>query len=385
MRFEFATSGRIVFGEGMVRQAAPATASMGKRALVVSGHARRYAGPLLEELRAAGIDCRTFSVPGEPSVALAGEGARLARESGRDVVIGIGGGSVLDGAKAIAALATNGADPLQFLEVIGRGQPLRHPPLPVIAIPTTAGTGSEATRNAVLSSAEHRVKVSLRSAWMLPRFAIIDPELTVSLPPDVTASTGLDALTQLIEPYVSARANPMTDIYALDGIRRARESLVEACENGANRQARAGMSLASLFGGICLANAGLGVVHGLAAPIGGMFDAPHGAICAALLAHGMTANIRALAERGGGEALERYATIARLLTGDSAARAEDGAGWVAAACERIKIRPLGAWGVKAEHIATLVEKASAANSMKANPIRLETDEVGRLLEDALRL
>lgn len=384
MRFEFATSARIVFGEGTVREAAPAAAAMGKHALVVMGATPRHAGPLMDDLRAAGVACDGFVVPGEPSITLAGQGAVLAREAGCDVIIGIGGGSSLDAAKAIAALATNGADPLEFLEVIGRARPLGQPPLPVIAIPTTAGTGSEVTRNAVLASATHKVKVSLRSASMLPRLAIVDPQLTYSLPPEITASTGLDALTQLIEPYVSTRANPMTDAYALEGIRRLRGALETACGGTADREARAAMSLASLFGGICLANAGLGVVHGFAAPIGGMFDAPHGAVCAALLPHGMAANIGALRALGGSPpALARYETIAALLTGDAQARAEDGVEWIAALCRRLAIPPLGAYGVKREHAPSLAAKASQASSMKANPVTLDAGALHRVLEAAL--
>ncbi|MCX6622942.1 MAG: iron-containing alcohol dehydrogenase [Acidobacteria bacterium] len=384
MRFEFATAARILFGEGTVREAAGAAAAMGHRALVVTGRSAERAAGLLADLRALNLDCATFSIAGEPSVSLAREGAVMARETGREVVIAIGGGSVLDGAKAIAALAANGGDPLDYLEVIGRGQPLTENSLPVIAIPTTAGTGSEVTRNAVLSSFEHKVKASLRSASMLPRLAIVDPELTYDLPPELTASTGLDALTQLIEPYVCSRANPMTDAHALEGIRRVRGSLAWAYEHGHDRQARADMALASLFGGICLANAGLGVVHGFAAPIGGMFEAPHGAVCAALLPHGMLANIRALrALAGGGQTLRRYETIAQVLTGTASATAEDGAEWVAAICRKISIPPLGAYGIKTAHIARLVEKASAASSMKANPVKLETRELHQVLERAI--
>lgn len=384
MPFEFATSARIVFGEGTIRQSAAAAAAMGRRALVVTGAAARHADVLMDGLRASGVASAGFAVPGEPSIDLAGQGAALALATGSDLVIGIGGGSALDAAKAIAALATNGADPLEFLEVIGRGRPLLQLPLPVIAIPTTAGTGSEVTRNAVLASAPHKLKVSLRGASMLPRLAIVDPELTYSLPSAVTASTGLDALTQLIEPYVSTRANPMTDAYALEGIRRLRDALETACGSGENRAARAAMSLASLFGGICLANAGLGVVHGFAAPVGGMFHAPHGAVCAALLPHGMAANIRALQADGGRPpALARYETVARLLTGNPQARAEDGVEWVAALCRRLAIPPLGAYGVSRAHVAELARKASRASSMKANPVALDAGELHRVLEDAL--
>ena len=201
-----------------------------------------------------------------------------------------------------------------------KGSRWQRDPHPFIAVPTTAGTGSEVTRNAVLGSPEHGVKVSLRDPRMLPRVAIVDPELTAGLPPAITASTGLDALTQLIEPYVCSRANPMTDALCLDGIRMAASSLPRAFADGNDAEARTGMSYASLLGGMALANAGLGVVHGFAAPVGGMFDAPHGAVCAALLAAGMRQNIAALRARSPqSEALLRYARIARALTNDTRA------------------------------------------------------------------
>src|SRR5208282_5705063 len=227
-----------------------------------------------------------------------------------------GGGSAIDAAKAIAAMLTNKGELLDYVEIIGRGKPLTQPSAPFIAVPTTAGTGSEVTRNAVLASPEHRVKVSLRSPLMLPRVAVVDPELTYALPPAITASTGLDALTQLIEPFVCARANPMVDALCIEGIRRAARSLREVVHQNPGKSAREDMALASLFGGIALANAGLGAVHGFAGPMGGMFAAPHGALCAALLPGVMAANVAALRRRQpGGEGLRRYDEIARLLTG----------------------------------------------------------------------
>jgi alcohol dehydrogenase class IV len=300
------------------------------------------------------------------------------------MVIGVGGGSVIDGAKAIAALVTNPGDPLEYLEVIGKGQPLKVAPLPFIAIPTTAGTGSEVTRNAVLGSHEHGVKASLRSAMMLAKVALVDPDLTRDLPPDLTASTGLDALTQLIEPYVSLRANAMTDALCVDGMKLAAVHLQRAYSDGHDAEARENMSLASLFGGLALANAGLGVVHGFAAPIGGMFDAPHGAVCAAVLPHGMDANVQALRKRGlWAPTLERYREIARVLTGDADALPEDAVEWVRRLCRRLAVKPLRAYGISAQHIPDLVEKASRASSMKANPIVLTVPELTAVMERAV--
>lgn len=389
MRFEFATATRILFGQDTVREAAPAAAGMGTRALIVTGRSPDRAAGLIAALQAAGVHCLAFPVEGEPTVELVRQGARLAREEKREVVIGFGGGSAIDAGKAIAALAANPGDVVDYLEVAGTGRPLPAPSAPFIAVPTTAGTGSEVTRNAVLACgasgpARDRVKASLRSPYMLPRLAIIDPGLTFDLPPAITASTGLDALTQLIEPYVSARANPMTDVFCAEGMRRAARSLARAYANGHDRDARTDMSLASLLGGLALANAGLGVVHGFAAPIGGMFPAPHGAVCAALLPHGMAVNIRALRSwTPQSEALGRYETVARHLTGNANAAAEDGVEWVKRICGELQILPLRVYGIQERDIPMLAEKASRASSMKANPIVLTAEELREVLVRAL--
>jgi alcohol dehydrogenase class IV len=325
-----------------------------------------------------------FPVAGEPTIDTIREGVIAFRDAACDSVIAIGGGSAIDAGKAIAAAAANSGDLLDYLEVIGKGQPLESAPWPFLAVPTTAGTGSEVTRNAVLGSPEQGVKVSLRSPLMLPRVAIVDPELTLGLPPAITASTGLDALTQLIEPYVSSRANPFTDSLCLDGIRRASESLPRAWRDGGDIEARSGMAYASLLGGLALANAGLGVVHGFAAPVGGMFDAPHGAVCAAILPAGMSANIAALRERDPrNSALERYREIARILTRNSNAAVEDGAEWVRNLTTQLAIPSLSAYGIRESDIPDLVAKASRANSMKANPIALTGAELAAVMERSL--
>jgi len=253
---------------------------------------------------------------------------------------------------------------------------------PCIAIPTTAGTGSEVTRNAVLASPLHRVKASLRSASMLPRLAVVDPELTYHLPRAITASTGLDALTQLIEPYVSLRANPMTDQFCVEGMRRAASALPRVWENGGDRAARCDMAWASLLGGMALANAGLGAVHGFAAPIGGMWAAPHGAVCAGLLPYVMEVNVRALRARAP-EKLTRYDEVARLLTGRPHATAPDGVAWITALCQKLEIPPLRTYGVAASHLTVLVEKAAQASSMKGNPIVLTEEELREIVSRAL--
>jgi alcohol dehydrogenase class IV len=384
MRFEFATAARIIFGPGTVSQAAPLAREMGQRALVTIGLKADRAAALLAALIAADLSYVTLPVPGEPTVELARAGAQLVQAEGCDLVIGLGGGSAIDAGKAIAALAANGGDPLDYLEVVGRGQPLSRTSLPLIAIPTTAGAGAEVTRNAVLASSQHGVKASLRSPSMLPRLAIVDPELTYSLPPEITASTGLDALTQLIEPFVSSRANPMTDALCREGMMRAARSLRRAYEDGQDVAAREDMALASLFGGLALANAGLGAAHGFAGPVGGMFSAPHGAVCAAFVPHVMAVNVRALAAREpANPALARYDEIARILTGDPRSGAEDGVRWICSLCAALRIPPLSTYGVTRADFPALIEKTAVASSTKANPISLTPGELSEILTLAL--
>ncbi len=384
MRFEFSTAGRIVFGPGVIAELPKLALAWGRRAFVVTGKDRIRRAGIIAELEGAGFHCTLFGVDGEPTVDIAVAGGAAARAAGVNVVIAVGGGSVMDAGKAIAAFATNGGDPLEHLEVIGRGRPLRTAPLPFIAVPTTAGTGAEVTRNAVLGSPEHGVKVSLRSPMMLPAVALVDPGLTLSLPRDLTASTGLDALTQLLEPFVSNRANPLTDALCREGIPLAARALPAVCRNGRDSEARAGMSYASLLGGLALANSGLGVVHGFAAPIGGMFDAPHGAVCAAILPHGVRANISALRQRDPeGSALARYTEIARILTADAAALAEDGAIWLSELVRDLGVPGLAAYGISATDCAAVTAKAAKASSMKANPVELTERELAQVFTASL--
>jgi alcohol dehydrogenase class IV len=379
MPFEFATATRIVFGEGVAAGLPELARAFGARPLVVTGASPQRAASLTSALSP-----EIFSVPGEPTVDLVREGVRRAADTACDVIISIGGGSAIDAGKAIAAIATNGGEPLEFLEVIGNGRTIAASPLPFIAVPTTAGTGSEVTRNAVLSSPEHGIKASLRSPLMLPRIALVDPELTCNLPPAITASTGLDALTQLIEPYVSARANPLVDPLCIDGMSRAALALRRTYRDGADREARHDMALASLFGGLALANAGLGVVHGLASPLGGAWPAPHGALCAALLPHGMAVNVAALRTRAPqNPALTRYDLIARILTGRNDATADDGIAWVHALCVDLNVPPLHTWGITESDLPAIAEKAVRASSMQANPLPLTGNEILAVLAAAL--
>lgn len=384
MRFEFATAGRILFGPGTLREIGPAAREFGHRAFVVTGRDLTRGQRLLELLATEKIAVTSCAIAGEPTTDAVIAAVRQARDAACDLVVGFGGGGAIDAAKAVAALLTNPGELPDYLEVVGRAQPLARPAAPCIAIPTTAGTGSEVTRNAVLTSPAHRFKASLRSPSMLPRVALVDPELTRDLPPALTAATGLDALTQLIEPYVSCRANPFTDALCREGIRRAARSLRRTYHDGHDAAAREDMAIASLFSGLALANAGLGAVHGLAAPIGGMFPAPHGAVCAALLPAVMAANLNAArARQPGGEILPRYGEVARLLTGRPTATADDGIAWVRQLVTELQIPALGAYGLERTDLPELVGKAAKASSMKANPLPLTDDELSAVLTETL--
>ncbi|MDD2710828.1 MAG: iron-containing alcohol dehydrogenase [Verrucomicrobiae bacterium] len=373
--FEFATAGRILFGRGRLKEAGSAARTMGANAMVVTGASSSRAAPLLDLLRREKMEIHVWPTKGEPTVEMVKRGAGEALRRKCGMVIAIGGGSVL---------AANPGDPLDYLEVIGKGRPIENAPLPFMAIPTTAGTGAEVTRNAVLSSPEHRVKVSLRSPLMLPRVALVDPLLTLGLPPKITAATGMDALTQVIEPFVSVRANPLADAICLKGMTRAARSLRRVFEAGNDEPAREDMALASLCGGLALANSGLGAAHGFAAPLGGMFDAPHGAVCAALLPFVVATNIRALEQRQpDGPSLERYRKVAQTLTARLDATVDDGAAWLRQLSRDLEVPGLKSYGVKDGDIPLVVEKAAASSSMKGNPIVLTREEMAAILQQAM--
>jgi alcohol dehydrogenase class IV len=384
MRFEFATATRILFGPGALTELGPVAAPLGRRALLVTGRSPSRGQAARERLEAAGIAIVAFGVPGEPTVEDARRGAQLARGEGVDLVVASGGGSAIDAGKAVAALLGNGGDPLDYLEVIGRGQAIEKPSLPFIAIPTTAGTGSEVTRNAVLSSPEHRVKASLRSPVLLARAAIVDPDLLAGLPPHVVAASGLDAFAQLVEPFVSIRGNPMVDGLCREGLVRSARSLRRSFEGDESEAVRVDLALASLFGGVALANAGLGAVHGFAAPVGGLFDAPHGAACAALLPAVLRMNLRALSQRlPASPALARYREIAAIVTGRPGAEAHDGVAWVESLVRSLAIPGLSHWGASEGDLPALVAKARAASSMRGNPIELEEAELVEIARASL--
>ncbi len=384
MRFEFATAGRIIFGTGAVQELIPTAASLGKRALFVRGGSRDRVEPWIGRLRQDGLQVEELAVSSEPTVELVTEGMELARAANCDFLVAMGGGSVLDAGKAISTLLANAGSVYDYLEVVGAGKALVNPALPFIAVPTTAGTGTEVTRNAVLGVTDKCVKVSLRGPQMLPRVAIVDPELTYTLPPAVTASSGMDALTQLVEPFLSLGANPITDAVCRDGMLRVRRSLKTAFQAGEERQARADMSVAAMFGGMALANAKLGAAHGFAGPIGGKFKAGHGAVCGRLLPIVAKANLAALRQRAPeSPTLGRFDEMATILTGRTEATAEDGTEWLYELREVLRIPPLSAYGISKKDVPDLVHMARQSNSMKGNPIELTEAELVAIMQEAL--
>ena len=383
MNFEFATPTRIIFGEGRLADVPKIVSGMGSRVLVVEGRSGR-AESLVRQLGEARLATTTIRVASEPTISLVEAGLARARGEQCDIVVAVGGGSVIDAGKAISALLTNDAPVRDYLEVIGTARPLAHRAAPFIAIPTTAGTGAEVTRNAVLMAEAEQVKVSLRSPLMLPAVALIDPELTYSLPPSVTASTGLDALTQCIEPFVSPHANPLSDAVAREGIRRASTALRRAFHDGDDREARRDMAVASLCGGLALANAKLGAVHGFASPLCGMFPVPHGVACARLLPLITEINVRALRARmPDTPAAARYDEVARIATGDTSARAEDAVVWLRELVGELSVPGLSSYGVGVEDIPRVVAAARQASSMQGNPIVLTDAELHEALGAAI--
>jgi len=378
--FEFATAGRILAGPGCAAELPEVLPGLGTRVLVCTGaDPARHAG-LVSGL---GMPAAVFPVAGEPTVGVARAGLAAAREHGADVVAAIGGGSVIDTAKAVAMLLGNGGDPLDYLEVVGSGRTITQTAAPCVAVPTTAGTGAEVTANAVLASPQHGIKASLRSPLMIPRVALVDPQLTVSCPPRVTAASGMDALTQCLEPYVSPRATPLTDGLAREGLRRAAAGLRAAFTDGSDLAARTDMAICSLLGGMALANAKLGAVHGIAGVIGGLAGVPHGVACAALLAPVMRANVSALRSAGDGSALDRYAEVARVLTGSPSAAVEDGLAWIQDTVAALGIPHLGTFKVNPQDAGEVAAKAARSSSMQGNPVALGQDEIRAIVLEAI--
>lgn len=383
LTFESAVPTRIIFGCGSLDKVSELVAKLGNRALIVTGASKRNAIKLAEKLTQTGISSQIFSVKGEPTTNDIKSAVWLVHQNNCEVIIGLGGGSAIDAAKATAALATNPGDITDYLEVIGKGKTLSADPLTMIAVPTTAGTGAEVTKNAVIKSEEFNVKVSLRSDSMFPQYAVIDPLLTLGLSPEITAYTGIDALTHLLETYVSAKSNPFLDMICREGLQRIAVSLETLFTNGSNIEARENMAFAAMLGGIALANGKLGAVHGFSGPLGGLYPAPHGAVCACLLPAVMEINIEALRKTSQIEVLTKYNQVAKWLTGNTNACAEDGVVWLHELVKKLKIPSLASFGVHPADFQGLVEKAKNASSMKGNPVILTDEQLFQVLEKSM--
>ncbi len=380
MDLSFATASKILFGKDTINKVPDLIQGMGNRVLLITGKNQGRASALVEQF-AGNIEVFVFKIEMEPNIDVINAGVTFARENNCNVVIGFGGGSVIDGAKAIAALVPNKGNLMDYLEVIGLGKPLSEVPLPCIAIPTTAGTGAEVTKNSVIKSLEHKVKVSLRSDLMYPRVAVLDPVLTHSMPPDLTATTGVDALTHLLETFVSNAANPFIDMLCREGLTRISRALLKAFKNGEDEKAREDMAMASMLGGMALANVKLGAVHGFAGPMGGMFPIPHGAVCAGLMPAVIKMNVAALKERN--KDISKFDELARLLTGSELAKAGDAVMWADHLVSELQIPALAEYGLAQSDFPNLVQKAKNASSMKGNPIELNEEQLTWILDKSL--
>lgn len=391
INFDFFTAPEIYFGNGRINELPEHCAKFGKKVLIVKGSSSLEKSGLLQNI----LDKFTMqeftvaikTVASEPETDLIDHMVEETRTFGADVIVAIGGGSVLDAGKAVAGLVTNGGSIMEYLEGVGAGRHIEKPAVPFIAVPTTSGTGTEVTKNAVISSRKLKFKKSIRHPYLIPKIAIVDPVLTRSQPPQITASCGMDALTQLIEPYVSLKSNPLIDAICQKGIGLVVNSLLRAYKNGEDAQARENMSLASLMGGIALANAGLGAVHGLASPLGAFFPLAHGTACATTLPSVFETNFNALLERGNKtDVAGKFADVARLLTGsaekDNILAMQLGAAWLKDLKKQLNIPSLSKLGIRQTDIPFIV-KESRGSSMKTNPVVLTDDEIRKILVDSL--
>ncbi len=386
MQFTFATANAVHFGPGISKKIRELLPSEVNRIFLVTGaQTDRHPSPI-DALRQNEIAIETFPIAGEPSTSIIQSAVDAARAFDPQAIIGLGGGSAIDAGKAVAILLANPGNLVDYLEGVGSGKPIEYPSLPYMAIPTTAGTGSEVTRNSVLSVPGERVKVSLRSPHMVPRWAVVDPELTYELPAALAASTGMDAFIQCLEAYLSRNANPISDGVALEGLARAARSLKAACGETLDREAKADLCVASLCGGMALANAKLGAVHGFAGPIGGMIDAPHGALCASLLLPVLRTNFDIVMRREPqGPISAKFDNVARVITRNPAAKGSYALAWIEALLKELPLPTLSELGFSSDGIPEAVSKAVQSSSMQGNPIDLAPADLREILQDALEM
>ncbi|MCW8327313.1 iron-containing alcohol dehydrogenase [Photobacterium sp. SDRW27] len=377
--FQFMTSSRIVFGEGSLNNSLSSLNQFGYSVLLVTGRDNQRAEPVISYLKQQNMRYQQVSVHGEPLIAMIEEMAAMGRKFRPDMVLAIGGGSVLDAGKALAALIPNQGSVYDYVEVVGRNVPLQAKPIPFIAVPTTAGTGSEVSKNAVLRSAQENVKVSLRSPEMLADLAIIDPTLTYGMDPIMSGCCGMDAFSHLMEAYVCGDPNPLSDMVCEEGLRRLSGAILAACEDDDPR-ARADMSFAAMLGGMALANAKLGAAHGLASALGGRLSAPHGLITAQLAPYVMQENVLAAREAGRSDVLNRYRQLACILTGRMNAEIIDGILWTKRTLKRLNLPPVSKYGLCDIMFDDVAQDALLSNAIKGNPLPLNKQRLLSILE-----
>lgn len=377
--FQFMTSTRIIFGEGALNSSLSVINQYGYSVLLVTGKSLERATPIIRYLKSQGMRYQHVSIHGEPNITMIEETALAGRKFKPDMVVAIGGGSVLDMGKALAAVIPNQGDVYDYVEVVGRNVPLKSKPLPYIAIPTTASTGSEVTKNAVLRSGQDQVKVSLRSPDMLADVAIVDPTLTYGTERYLSGRGAMDAFTHLMEAYVCGEPNPLTDMICEEGLRRLAQSMVAGCLQDDHR-ARSDISFAAMLGGMAISNAKLGAAHGLASALGGKLDAPHSVITARLAPYVMSENIKAAHAAGRSDVLSRYTKLAQILTGRVNAHRGDAILWVNMMLEKLSIPTLDTFGVCTTSFELVADDALKTVAIKGNPLPLTKERLRYILE-----
>ncbi|MEW6234825.1 MAG: iron-containing alcohol dehydrogenase [Candidatus Omnitrophota bacterium] len=376
MNFQFYSPTKLIVGAGKAAAAGDIAGEFAKTALVIYSQSLRQTSIVFDSLRSKGIKIVEYKKPsGEPDVETVDAAADAARRAQCGVIVSIGGGSTIDLAKAAAGLASNGGSVVEYLEEVGTGRQVVKPALPHIALPTTAGTGAEVTKNAVISSRTGRFKKSFRSPYLFPAVAILDAQLTESLPPQQAAYSGMDAITQLIEAFLTRKATPITDALALHGLELALPSIHDVCREGSSIEARENMLLASTLSGICLANAGLGLAHGFASGLGALYDIPHGKACAILLPHAMRINLNA--------AQAKLARIGALFSNSGSANEEALADRAVKVIEQLTAELGIPADLKSLRIPTdeldLLAKMSMGNSMRGNLVEITQELAKELL------
>jgi alcohol dehydrogenase class IV len=377
--FEFLTAGRIRFGRGCADSAVDAVRGFGARVLLVRGRSVAWVDGFSRALSDAGCEVTETVCTQEPDLPMLEAACALARQTRTEVVVSVGGGAVIDLGKAVAALAPSDSAVLEHLEGVGQGRPLTRAPLPFVALPSTAGTGAEVTKNAVIAVPEAARKVSLRDDRMLPDLAIVDPNLMDQAPRGVTLSSGLDAVVQVIEPYLCNRSNPLTDALSRATIPMGLSALNRLAQ-GEDAEAREQMAFVSLCGGLALANAGLGAVHGLAGVIGGRLGAPHGLVCGRLLGPVLLANSRTL--RAAGAETSRFEEVAGWLSGGLGVSREAAFDELSGLLDGWGVGRLGAWIMPETNLQEIAKEAAGSSSMRANPCVLQEDDLEGIMRAA---